>query len=201
MRFTCPAKATVGWAPNTRSEATRLKTIAGFGTAIIGECEVIQEKMKALTTGLILVAASTVALHAHAQSNPSVHGSEAISVGTLSVLTAPVASVAGSAGNGGPAAGGALASIGGFYVISGIVDVGGDSVEVMLNAVKGAGKLSAKIAKSALHTVGASVGATVEVSAVATGTLLVASGKVLAFIPNTVGEALLHHSRVPGESS
>lgn len=158
-----------------------------------------QERAKTLVRGLFAVAASAMMLQANAQSNPSVHGSEAISVGTLSILAAPVASVAGSAGKGGPAAGVALASIGGFYVISGIVDVGGDSVEVMLNAVKGAGKLSAKVAKSAPNTVGASVGASVEVSAVATGTLLVTSGKVLAFIPNTVGEALLHHSRVPGE--
>lgn len=160
------------------------------------------KRMNALARALIAIMASTATVHAGAQGNGSdLRGSETISVGTLSILAAPVASAAGSAGKGGPVAGVALASIGGFYVISGIVDVGGDSAEVMLNAVKGAGKLLAKVAKSALNTVGASVGATVEVSAVATGTLLVASGKVLAFIPNTVGEALLHHSRVPGESA
>ncbi|VEB39686.1 Uncharacterised protein [Chromobacterium violaceum] len=35
-------------------------------------------------------------------------------------------------------------------------------------------------------------------TATASGTLLVTSGKVLAFIPNKVGEALLEHSRIPG---
>jgi hypothetical protein len=34
------------------------------------------------------------------------------------------------------------------------------------------------------------------VTAISTGYVLVMSGKALAFIPNEVGQALLHHSRV-----
>jgi hypothetical protein len=40
------------------------------------------------------------------------------------------------------------------------------------------------------------VGSAVEVVAVSTGSLLVASGKAIAFIPNEIGLALLHQSRV-----
>jgi len=36
----------------------------------------------------------------------------------------------------------------------------------------------------------------VEVVAMSAGQALVASGKVLAFIPNESGKALLHHSKV-----
>ena len=154
------------------------------------------KRMNVLAHALIAITASTATFHAGAQGNWSdLRGSEAISVGTLSILAAPLARGC----NGGPVTGVALASIGGFYVISGVVEAAGDSVEVVLDAVKGAGKLSVRVTKGAFDMVGASVGATVEVSAIATGTLLVASGKVLAFIPNTVGEPLLHHSRVPGE--
>jgi hypothetical protein len=42
------------------------------------------------------------------------------------------------------------------------------------------------------------VGTTVQVVAESTGTLLIALGKLLAFIPNTVGEALLYNEQVPG---
>jgi hypothetical protein len=39
---------------------------------------------------------------------------------------------------------------------------------------------------------GQSVGIVVEVA----GSALVASGKIIAFIPNEIGQSLIHHSRV-----
>ena len=36
----------------------------------------------------------------------------------------------------------------------------------------------------------------VTVTAISTGYVLVMSGKAIAFIPNEVGQALIHHSRV-----
>lgn len=146
-------------------------------------------------SSLICLVAMAVAGPAVAQSN--FQGSEGISVGTMSILSAPLASVSGKEG---PSVGLLLSAIGGAYVVTGVVDLGRESVEVILDAFQGAGKLSVKLAKSTVNTVGASVGTAVQVSAEATGTLLVASGKVLAFIPNTVGESLLYHSRVPGTS-
>jgi hypothetical protein len=87
-----------------------------------------------------------------------------------------------------------LAASGALSVAS--IEASGESTVIVLNgasnAVVGAVKLSEKAAKEA----SLAVGKVVEVSAVSTGYLLIASGKVIAFIPNELGKALLHHSRV-----
>jgi hypothetical protein len=54
-------------------------------------------------------------------------------------------------------------------------------------------------ARSSLRFAGhvsATVGAAVVVSAVATGWVVSAAGQAVAFIPNEVGRALLHHERI-----
>jgi len=116
--------------------------------------------------------------------------SEKVSIGTMSIIAAPGASAAGSV-NGNPLAGLSAAGIGSAFVVSGIAQGGGESVEVILDAVGAAGKLSITLSKSAAHTLVLSVGTTVHVVSEATGTILVASGKVVAFIPNKLGQALL----------
>jgi hypothetical protein len=40
------------------------------------------------------------------------------------------------------------------------------------------------------------VGTVVTVSAISTGLMLVAAGEALAFIPNEIGKALLHHEKI-----
>ncbi len=128
----------------------------------------------------------------------NVTGSERVSVGALSVVAAPVVSVTGSAGGHGESAlGPVLAVTGSGYIIVGLAEGAGDVVKVMLESVKGGARLSLDMSKSAFKASGAAVGASVQVTAVASGTLLVASGKVLAFVPNKLGETLLEHSRVP----
>ncbi|MDF3836089.1 hypothetical protein P3W85_24505 [Cupriavidus basilensis] len=146
---------------------------------------------------LVLAGASLCVAPAIAQSTGNMGGSEQVSVGTLSILAAPVASVAGSAGGAGPLQGSALAGFGSVFIVSGIGQGAQDTVELILDAASGAGKVSVKIARSGFEKLGVSVGATVNAVADSTGTLLVASGKVLAFIPNTLGEALLYRERVP----
>lgn len=122
--------------------------------------------------------------------------SEKVSIGTMSIIAAPAASVAGSV-NGNPLAGLSAAGFGSAFVVSGIAQGGGESVEVILDAVGATGKLSVTLSKSAVQTLGLSVGATVHAVSEATGTILVASGKVVAFIPNKLGEALLSQARLP----
>jgi len=121
--------------------------------------------------------------------------SDKVSIGTMSIIVAPAASVAGSV-DGNPLAGVSAAGVGSAFVVTGIAQGGGESVEVMLDAVGAAGKLSVKISKSAAQSLALSVGTTVHVVSEATGTIQVASGKVLAFIPNKVGEALLSQTRL-----
>lgn len=76
------------------------------------------------------------------------------------------------------------------------VQVTGDASMVVLagaaDAASATVRLSGNMAQGASLVAGTSVG----VVAVSTGYVLVAAGKVLAFIPNEIGRALLHHSRV-----
>lgn len=146
---------------------------------------------------LLLALGSAPALAQNGVSNFT--PSEKISVGTMSILAAPVVSVAAS-GHGdsaGPAAGSVAVVLGGAYVVSGIGQSVADGVEVVLTSVSSAAKLSVKLAGRTTDAIGLSVGATVQVVSETTGTLLVASGKVVAFIPNALGEALLSQKRLP----
>ncbi|AOU92325.1 uncharacterized protein AruCF_1434 [Achromobacter ruhlandii] len=79
-----------------------------------------------------------------------------------------------------------------------IAQLSADTTEIILDAVSGAAKLSVHVATSVARGLSISAGTAVQAVAASTGTVLLASGKVLAFIPNTVGQALLHHERVPG---
>ena len=144
----------------------------------------------ALTSGALLVGGL-----AQAQSNGPKGASDKVAVGTVSVLASPVASVAGST-QGEPVAGSMLAGIGSVFVVTGIHEGAGESVELIIESVDKAGKASVKLAKSAFKELGVSVGTSVEAVQSSTGTALVTSGQVLAFIPNTVGEALLYRERV-----
>ena len=116
-------------------------------------------------------------------------------VGTLSIVLSPAISVAGSAeGNGemmlAPLMGSGL-------VITGVAEGSADTVKLMLESASQGAKWSLEMSSGVFRASGAAVGQTLQVSAVTGGRLLVLSGKVLAFIPDTVGKALLEHSRVP----
>ncbi|MDE1713640.1 hypothetical protein PWG14_13790 (plasmid) [Chromobacterium amazonense] len=119
-------------------------------------------------------------------------------MGAVSVLAAPVLSVgAASQGHGESALGPIVAVTGSAFVIAGIVQGAGNVAELTLESVQGGAKLLVKVSGDAVKASGAVVGSAVQISATATGTLLVTSGKVLAFIPNQIGTALLEHSKVP----
>ena len=155
--------------------------------------------LRTLIAGAVLALGSTAAAAQNGVSNFT--PSEKISVGTMSILAAPVVSVAAS-GHGdsaGPAAGSFAVALGGAYVVSGIGQSVADGVEVVLTSVSSAAKLSVKLAGKTADAIGLSVGTTVQVVSETTGTLLVASGKVVAFIPNALGEALLSQKRLPAQ--
>ena len=151
----------------------------------------------ALAASALLALASAPALAQNGVSNHT--PSDKISLGTLSILAAPVVSVAasGAGDSSGPAAGSGALVLGGAYVVSGVGQSVADGVEVVLTSVGSAAKLSVKLAGKTVDAIGLSVGTTVQVVSETTGTLLVASGKVVAFIPNALGEALLSQKRLP----
>ncbi|MBV7538662.1 hypothetical protein KW842_23070 [Duganella sp. sic0402] len=152
---------------------------------------------KAAFRSALTVLALVTGAQAIAGPGPST-ASEKVSVGTMSIVASPAISVAGSTnGDSGPAAGSVALVAGGAYVVSGIVEAVAGGVEILLTSVSSGAKLSVKISGKAADAVGMSVGATVSVISETTGTLLVASGKVVAFIPNELGEALLSQKRLP----
>ncbi|HXA48350.1 MAG TPA: hypothetical protein VNW52_12020 [Burkholderiaceae bacterium] len=145
---------------------------------------------------LFVAAGFCCTVDAVAGESENLGGSEKVSIGTMSILVAPAVSVGGSA-DGQPVAGASVAAAGSAFIVTGVAQGAGNSVEVMLEAVGAAGKLSVQLSKSAVQTLALSVGTTVRVISETTGTILVASGKVIAFIPNELGQALLSQARLP----
>ena len=146
-----------------------------------------------------LVILAGAALYAGAVYSQSITDpSDRAVAGIVSVLTSP----SGGFEKGGPITASALASMGSTFIVSSVIVQGSEEVvSVILNAAGNAGKLSVQISKAAFQKLGVSAGATVNAVTQSTGVALVASGKVLAFIPNTVGQALLHHEGVPDASA
>jgi len=85
----------------------------------------------------------------------------------------------------------------GSLVVAAIEPVG-ESVVITLRTASDAGAVSVEVSATTAREAALSAGTAVSAVAEATGYLLVASGKMLAFIPNEVGRELLHHSRSHG---
>lgn len=83
----------------------------------------------------------------------------------------------------------------GAGVIASVETVGDVSVIVLTSAVDGS-RASVRLSGQAARQASTLAGASVEVLALASGMVLVTAGQVLAFIPNELGRALLHSSRV-----
>jgi hypothetical protein len=83
----------------------------------------------------------------------------------------------------------------GSLVVASVQTVG-DGMEVVLEKAADGSKATVQFSGKALEGMSLAAGMAVEVVAMAAGHALVASGKVIAFLPNEAGKALLHHSRV-----
>lgn len=90
-----------------------------------------------------------------------------------------------------------IAILGGAYVLIGIAQGTKETVELVFDSASNAGEFSIRMTRSAFERARVSIGTKVEAVTESTGVVLVASGKVLAFVPNAVGDALLHNSLVP----
>jgi len=87
-----------------------------------------------------------------------------------------------------------VAGAGSMVVAS--VEVVGDAMVVVLTGVADASRATLRLSGQAARQASMVAGASVEVVALSTGYLLVSAGRVLAFVPNEIGKALLHNSRV-----
>jgi|GEM_PF-1217467 len=145
-----------------------------------------------LFAGVALLATSGNAF-ADGSQDPGPSGK--VALGTLSILGAPALSVNGS-GNGNPLAGVSAVGVGSAFIIIGITEGAGNSMDVVLKGVGNSMTATVNLSKSAVQSLALSTGTAVQLSAEASGTVLIASGKVIAFIPNELGKALLGQSRV-----
>jgi hypothetical protein len=71
----------------------------------------------------------------------------------------------------------------------------GDGIEIVLEGAGQASRATVRLSGEAARGLSIGVGTVLQVIAMSAGQALVLSGKVLAFIPNEVGQALLHHAR------
>ncbi|WP_395669861.1 hypothetical protein [Rhodoferax sp.] len=142
--------------------------------------------MKKLTQLLMLALA--ISTSAYAQSND---GSKAISMGAASIVASPVLSLEGR-----PLEASAALGVGGSFVVGGLVVASVELVTLTLKNVATGSQYVIKASGKAVQGASVAVGTSVRVVAESTGYAVIASGKLLAFIPNAIGEALLHHSEV-----
>jgi hypothetical protein len=102
----------------------------------------------------------------------------------------------------------AISEITGSVVLGSIVAVGvtgsavvesvnavGDGIEIVLEGAGQASRATVHLSGAAARGLSIVAGTVVQVVAMSAGQALVLSGKVLAFIPNEIGQALLHHAR------
>ncbi len=80
-------------------------------------------------------------------------------------------------------------------VVVASVEAVGDGVVVVLKGASDASRTTLRFSTKAAREASLVAGSAVSVTVIASGYLLVAAGKVLAFIPNEAGKALIHHSR------
>lgn len=138
-------------------------------------------KKIALITALF--AASTLPLAAQAGTGclscGTSNGSEALSLGVGIIVLGSMSMVAGSG-----------------QVVVDTVKTAADGVTIVLKGSTEAASTTIKLSGKGLEKLALVSGAVIEVSATTTGYLLVSAGKALAFIPNEIGSALLHHNKV-----
>ncbi len=77
-------------------------------------------------------------------------------------------------------------------VVVGVETVAGSTVWVLERASDGA-RVSLTFTGKVVGSASTAVGTVVTVSAVGAGTVLSAAGRAIAFVPNEIGKALLHH--------
>jgi hypothetical protein len=87
-----------------------------------------------------------------------------------------------------------VAAAGSVVVIG--VQASAEGVELVLQGASEAGAATVRLSGQGARGLSIATGTVLDVVATSTGHVLVLSGKALAFIPNALGEALLHHERV-----
>lgn len=118
-------------------------------------------------------------------------GSQAMSTGIASIAASPLGST-----DGNPLGASAFFALGSLIVVVGIGTVVGETVSVILQNTVDGSKAVIQASTSVVKEIGISTGSAIQAIAGSTGYTLIASGKILAFVPNELGKALLFQSRL-----
>ncbi len=127
------------------------------------------------------------------------------SEGSAEMSLLPLASVAGAvAVVGASATAGVMAvsalpialSVTGAVLVVKAVEVSARGTVYVLERASDGARVSVAVSAQAAQASALAVGSAVEVGLLTAGVVLSAAGKVLAFIPNEVGQALVHNERV-----
>jgi hypothetical protein len=142
-----------------------------------------------LLASLLIASGTILPSYARAQSNAS----------TLSALSMlPVASVVVGAGAAASTvvAIPAMLSVAGTVLVVKAVEVSVHGTVLVLERASDGARVSLRIAGDGLAASGLVVGSAVAVSVIGAGVILSAAGEAIAFIPNALGQALLHNERL-----
>lgn len=133
--------------------------------------------MKRLLPLILAMSLSLPGLSYAASDNLS-NGSQHLSQGSAVVLAGSMSMLAASG-----------------QVVIGSVEAAGEGIVIVLKGASEAGGASIQMSAKAAEGLSLAAGTVVSVVALSTGHMLVMSGKAIAFIPNELGKALLHHSK------
>lgn len=82
-----------------------------------------------------------------------------------------------------------------MYVVHSVQQVGEVSVLVLKSSAEGV-STTIELSGKGIKELALVSGAIIQTSATATGHVLMFSGQIIAFIPNQIGMALIHHEKV-----
>jgi hypothetical protein len=133
---------------------------------------------------------------AMAATSPARAQSEASAFSALSAL--PVASVVvgASAVTGASIAAPVILSAGGALFVVKAVEVTALSTVYVLERASDGARVSVEVAGRGVNNISIATGTLVSVSVIGAGVILSVAGEAIAFIPNSLGRALLHNERL-----
>lgn len=141
-----------------------------------------------LAAALLLLSGTALPVDAHAQSDASAFSA---------VFALPIASVAVSAGVAGSVlAAPVILSTAGAVLIVKAVEVSARTTVLVLERASDGARISLEIAGEGLAASALAVGTVVTFSVISAGVVLSAASEAIAFIPNALGNALLHDERL-----
>jgi hypothetical protein len=147
--------------------------------------------LKKLRINLCFALLATASLVALSTPVYAADGSNEVSQGAVSMAASPLGSI-----DGGPVVASTYFVVGAAFVVVGIGTIAGNAMQVIIQNTADGSKAVFQASASVAHEVGLSVGNGIKVVAESTGYTLVASGKILAFVPNAVGKELLYQSKL-----